>query len=256
MKKVKTIAPDLIDYDTFEPLKGANDFQNCFAENREEVSYFRFYDGDMRFEDAVKMLNNLRLPYNIFYGVKLETEDEYINYPILFVSFGSEPDLIYEEGGTKVIDKKKIKKKNIAKDHETGILVMDEGVKKLFELYCQETEFYLIPNDDNSKQYYAIGKMKELTTAPIHKGTKGVEEVPHIPGTYRNIGYTTHIDFHEDAFSEVKKHHFTFSRHFEYNGAKYPMWAVRYMTSGAFALSLQKNSPKDVEISVPTLNNV
>ncbi len=253
---MKIIQPELMDYDTYEPLNGATEFESSFADNKKQYSSFCFYEGDTRFGEAVKMLDDFKLPYSIFYKVTLETEEEFLSYPIFALNFGSEPGLIYETKKNKVINKKKIKKQRIGKCYNTGIVVMDEKMKKLFEQYCKETEFYPIFTDDHSREYYAIGKAKELTTAPIHRGTKGVEEVPHIQGMYRDIGYVTHIDFHEEAFHEIKEYNFAFSRHFEYNGTKYPMATDGFWASGEFAIALQKTDPKNIQIYIPTLNNI
>jgi len=255
MKKYRELNVDLVDLERFELYPGAQQFSDEYADFAIMRLRFRFEDFNILKEAKDKLLES-NLTFDEYYGVRLETEEELLNYPILFVTFGSEPGLIYEEDGIKILDKKKMGKKSIAKDFDRDIVVMEEKMKKLFEEYCKGITFYQISITNKSKKYFALGDIKESLFPPIHEGANGVEEIPHIPGNFRNIGLITHIDCHEESFEEIKAYNFTFSKHFEYKGTKYPMAAITFCVSGKFASALQKNAPNEVQISVPVLKNL
>jgi len=238
MRKFKILDIKLVDFDTFESYDGAEEFEKEFQQYAKDKFTYKFYS-DAEVDKAEKLLGQLNLHYNKFYGSEVESDEEIKEHPAFFISFRSDYNLVVKKGDDLLIDSKKMGKRNFQKDLTEDVWIFTKKGIDFFKKEVPEIRFEKILDVTKKKEYYKV-RFPELGFPIIYINAINIKENEKVKGrySYYSDGRT---DLDEEAKTEIKKHKLSLSTTFKSGDKIYPNVYNLIIISGDFAFKLKQN---------------
>lgn len=263
MRIIKSLSVDLIDYDTFEPLPGAEKFEENFKSFKGKLrSGFEFVNYK-EFNTAINELQSSKLNFDLYYRIELENDEELKNYPAVYIVFNSPKNPILDISGDSILVNSKISKKNFHshfypwKNEE--FLVFSKKGMEFFKENIPEITFVEIKDKKGTTEYFLLDKIKTLDSPRLYPESCSIEPSPTIEGTYVIKKSDGRFNLKEDSLQEINKAVFMQEKSFSLDGRIYESGIPSYVCTGEFAYKFSQhfNLDKDMcSLFIPTLTNV
>lgn len=262
MKIIRSISVDLINYDTFEPLTGAVEFEEIFkpfqGQTRSQFDFFKEED----LAQAIKQLTTYNLDYKSYYRIELDSNDELKNYPAVYIAFNAPKNPVLDVSENSISVNSKISKKNFHSHvypwkNEEFIVLSKKGME-FFKKHIPEITFVEIKDNKGEMDYYLFDKIKTLNSPRLYPEFCNVEPSPTIDGTYIIKNHDGRFNLTEDSLKEINNAVFMREKSFSLNGKKYACGIPSYACTGEFAYKFSQhfNLDKDMcSLFIPTLMN-